>query len=528
MINPQIKDQVLLKKSSVEAKIETEVSRSVPLGMRGHVPFISQDNTRNAVLSKILRTGEFVENSAELSDSQSRITTMATVFNEWHRFSHDGTVNQPANSTELTAWSYDSTTDSIKSTTNSVTYIGFTSDTVYDKYLHEARLSSTDSDDDVIGLVVAFAVDANGREHTLSALRSTGGVGFTWRLVYNYNRADAKVISDKTGVIKWGNGAYGADATAAAYTTNQALGGWDDFPTGTLVKVTRDADIVKAITTDLGSNVYVATSEIIVDLNSDPVLAIFRGPRGYGFSALSQASSTFKVLQFSETANIIYDVVTGKVYIHNGTSWVEDTTRSVYKDIGIGRLLYNDYSKKIFFVEPDKVVKVGNTDTKISLTEKGVANGVATLDGNTRQPISQLPVLPSFHVTVYPYNTTTEKTAVNGKHFVGGGTLDRQTILHNTGSHFNGTNGRFTAPVTGRYTFSGSLSRILGNAVLQFYKNGAAYGINYLNYGNDWQSVAPTIEIHLVAGDYIQCEVRAVNDTQTNIYSASFSGHMHP
>ena len=80
------------------------------------------------------------------------------IFNSWYRFSHNSSGNFPAASSELNGWSYNADTDVINCTINSTTYIGFVSSDKYEYYRHEAILSSSSTDDDMIAVVLAFAI----------------------------------------------------------------------------------------------------------------------------------------------------------------------------------------------------------------------------------------------------------------------------------------------------------------------------------------------------------------------------------
>ncbi len=367
MVTPSVKDKTLVQDNTVNQRIEREVSKSFPVGAKGTVPFIKDDNSRSAEMSQILKTGEFIETDAELNDSKSRITTMATVFNEWTRFSHTTSANQPAIASELNTWSYDSATDTIKCGINSSSYVGFISQKKYDKYVHEVILTSTDSDNDMIGLVIAFAVDTNGRQHSLSAIRTKSAEGHVlagtaagWLIVYNYNQSDEKVIAD-------GSSLAGTEGSS----------GWNLYPYGTKVRIKRDGDIIEAWTSQFSD--VTATidnnTKLTVDLQSDAVLSIFRGPTAYGFSAFSQAAASYKVLLFSETANVIYDLRTNTAYIYNGTAWVVDATKSLYKEVGVGRILHNKVTGKLYFMESDGPKKILEAATSQINSKQNLTSG---------------------------------------------------------------------------------------------------------------------------------------------------------
>lgn len=336
------------------ADVEASISASLPVGSLGQVYYIKTQNTRETELGYVVTQGIFVETASELAAAQAAAVTMETVFNTWHRFSHlPSTAAQPATPSELTSWTYNTTTKKIQSTINSVSYIGFVSSSKHLKYSHEVRCSSIDGDDDTIGVLLAWYVDtATGLEYTLSALRSAGGLGFTWRVVYNYAKAGTLVVDDKTSNIKWGNGGTGATASAAGYKENQPLSGWDDFPTGTKILITRDGDNFVCKTTNLGTETYVEEATISFSLLSLPELAKFRGPSSYGYTAQSQNAASFDVISFSDTSNAIYDMRNGDVYTYQTSGWVKETV-TVPQAVGVNRLVFNKTTGKLFLIESD-------------------------------------------------------------------------------------------------------------------------------------------------------------------------------
>jgi hypothetical protein len=337
------------------AYIETEIAKSVPYGSLGQVPFIATESTRLTEQDYTVHFGQFIETNNELDAAKLRFESPSTIFNSWTRFSHDTTSNQPANAGELASWTYDTVNDRILSTVNSNTVIGFVSPKTYSNYVHEVRLYSPGGDDDAIGVVIAWYVDPiTGRQNTLSAVRSPGGLDFTWQVIYNFGRSDAVVIANKTADIKWGNGAYGATAAAAGYVTNLALGGWDDFTTvGTKVKVVRNGDSILVSTTDFNGINYVSAADITIDLVGTAVLNKFRGPKSYGYLALSQDAATFEILGFTDTDNSIFDMRTGGQWTYAGGVWTLQNilTNNIWTTIGPGRLVYDIYTEKMFYID---------------------------------------------------------------------------------------------------------------------------------------------------------------------------------
>ena len=318
-------------------------------GLEGQIPYIRSDGTSLIDLDYSVVDGMFVESAAELSAAQTNAAAnTATIFSSWLRFSHDSSSAQPANSSETTAWSYSNATGQISSTVNSNTYIGFVSPDKYSYYTLEVRLFSPGVDDDNIGVICGWYVDpADGREYTLSALRDVGGTGFNWRIVYNYLRSDAKVILDYNATVSKVNPG----------------GGWSAFGNiGATVKVVRNGNILEFETTQLGSSTYDPNTRVTLDLTSDPLLVKFTGASNYGYSAYSQEFATFDTITFSTIGNSIFDMNTGNAYVKTGNAWGLSSTINVFNSIGVGRILSNPTTKKLFFVKSQsKIIKIADT-----------------------------------------------------------------------------------------------------------------------------------------------------------------------
>lgn len=341
-------------------------NQPIPLGylpvifgnnLEGDALFCNEDGSQDYSGDRVLKVARVVDNDTDLANEKALIDGFGTIFNTWQRFSHLNNDGFPALPAELNGWQYVSSTDSILSTINSVSYIGFVSPERYTKYSLEVNFKSTNGDDDSIGIVLAYTVQ-NGKQYTLSALRSLGGEGSTWILIYNKSQTNAKIIVNKSNTIKWGNGGSGMTAVEAGYITNTAGLGWNTFPSGTNVKITRDGDQFTLITTELNSSVYVPASEITFNLNDYPELLKFKGACSVGYSCASQASSTFKNISFSGDQNIIYDIRDNSVWVWNGSSWVlSDKKMGDY--ISQGRLLSNQRTKQLFFMQyKDKALRI--------------------------------------------------------------------------------------------------------------------------------------------------------------------------
>lgn len=356
----------LISKSSMNTfqnDSENELSNTFPLGQEGST-FQAISNT-NAQALRLVTLSSIVENSTEYDQEKARVVSMADVFNTWYRFSHQpgAATLQPALPDELSSWAYDSANDLVKSTTNSSSLIGFVSRKKYDQYTLQVELSSTANDDDDIGIVIAFAKDETGFENKLCLVRSPGGFGHCFSLVKNYNSSKNVKILYRSTQIAWGNGGYGTLAADAGYVSNTAAYFWSALG-ACRVKVVRNGDIITISSSEFGASntVYKAAADFTIDLSQDPDLAIFRGPRAYGYQALSQADATFKVLEFTGDVRKVIDISSNKVATQNADkSWTEQTYAdavALTAALGRGRLHHNPVSGKTYSVTNNLVRRI--------------------------------------------------------------------------------------------------------------------------------------------------------------------------
>ena len=108
------------------------------------------------------------------------------------------------------------------------------------------------------------------------------------------------------------------------------------------------------------------------------------------------------------------------------------------------------------------------------------------------------PAQPSFAV-----NVSSNAYTVNN------GVLPFNATRHNTGSHFNTSNYRFTAPVAGRYLFTFySILNSSGQGRYEILINGAAdqngTRVHMTPTTTDWDHVSTSWILNLSANDYIQ------------------------
>lgn len=337
-----------------------EGNMSIPTNcLKGQVLRPTQDNTLNLKNDGLVFRARFADNPTDLNNLLTTGTSFADVFNTWGRFAHEkSTESQPSRSSEINSWTYNSSTDQVVQPVNTVSHTGFYSLKSYNNYFHEARLSSNGADNDRITVVVAFTIDDTGREHTLSVVRNNDGAGFAYMLCYNFFRSDEWRIEIRDDMIP------------RAWPNN-----WNNYPTGTLVKVRRDFDIVTCQSTLMGSDTYVAGSLITLDLSSDSRLYKFRQKCPYGYGSRSQPNTTFSDITFTDygssaAGTYVFDLLNDKVYVpNNDGSYTLDPNKSLSSEVGPGFLLKDTDTGKLWFVDDREVyqMKLGGYSWPINM-----------------------------------------------------------------------------------------------------------------------------------------------------------------
>lgn len=311
-------------------------------------------------------TGELPEATALVySDPTQAQNALATVseptqqdiFNQFGIFAAAGATQSyyptkadaPATDPYST-WVYDTNLNAIVQTANTVFYTGFVSPEYLDRYVLEVTVTSPGGDDDLIGVVAAHYWDeVNGQNNTISFDVNNGGIfGNIGPIVANKNHR--------------GNGekVLGVSNHDLTYPTAQSAGGWSGKRMR--VKVERNQNIIKMVATKWDVlDTYDPTSEIIIDLNADPDLSMFIGPKSYGYSSSSQASSTFENISF--TGGVNYDFVVDMqqqiVYRYNVVTLQWESTGITVQDLyGYPRTVRNPNTGETFYITETSVTQI--------------------------------------------------------------------------------------------------------------------------------------------------------------------------
>lgn len=266
------------------------------------------------------------------------------IFNSWARFDGDNyypTGTPPGG--QATGWTYSNGT--IKSTVNSGQMIGFVSPDTRESYTHTVTLSSTNSDDDAIAIIIAFAL-VNGVPNSLVAWRAQGGLGQDWSISHMAGTSLTNL----------------AIGSSSAPNNQAGWGGAGGSPSK--VQVIRDGNVVKVRCSQFGSTALDPATELTYII---PAGSIFAGPTPYGYAAMSQADATFSDIAMTGglDESVVYDArsLPPKVVVYNfqTNSWEEDLSRSIYRDQGYPRNLTNPKTGKTYRLDgprPYSLVKI--------------------------------------------------------------------------------------------------------------------------------------------------------------------------
>lgn len=222
--------------------------------------------------------------------------TMLDIFEDWPRMNGSAYYpNKAASQGDASVW-FMNTGGMIQQPRNVNQPNVIVSSEKLRSYIHEVTLTSSDSDDDGIGLVMGHDRQDNGQYVNLVVVRAKGGI---YRSGLNY----AVVVHTNSGTT-----------ILAEKNVGGSSGGWSSRTTR--VKVQRDGDVFKVWASPWNSEVVDENSLIEINLDDYPALAALKGEASYGYHTHSQRNSTYRNVQFEGGAEYgtIFVAETNTVY----------------------------------------------------------------------------------------------------------------------------------------------------------------------------------------------------------------------
>ncbi len=267
-------------------------------------------------IHKMFNTSGWITEAAEPAGIWRKdAVNFGDIFKTWPQFSRGNSHNvdirnaagygDRAVPSDL-AFSYNAADDTVSNPVDTTSLVGFISPPAeaYDEYYFEVQIRSRSNwQQDPVGLVLAYTIDPDGTRHTLTVMRRMwygytsvgGGANAPMTVEVDHLTIGEIFIARVYGGLTWGNG-------WVANETNGGLGRsdpwsatyWMNQPNGIKIKVERRGDIFVINTTQYNGTAYVPSATTIIDLNSHPSLARFKGKKQYGYCCHSQDNTYWR------------------------------------------------------------------------------------------------------------------------------------------------------------------------------------------------------------------------------------------
>lgn len=342
-------------------KTSLDLKQDLLTGNNGEVLY---HNGQSVLSQSILNEGMIVLNTSDLDKCKNNAPSFQEVFNSWKKFSHLNGVDN-AKPIEMSAWTYSEEDNTVVQPLNTESYCGFVSPKSYSNYDITVRLYSTGSDDDVIGMVAAFATDSDGKEHTLSFLRTpwnNTGI-YKWVCKVDHCTYDIGITTYNQYIL--------VDKTNAITVPSDSSAGWNTttIGSGTIVNMTRNGNIITGTCSQFNSSTLDSNTTITIDLDAlsatYPILNIFKGASSWGYSTFSQPNSMYENISVTDPDGYIFDISNNQVLQYNSSSktWEAISSVTPIDTIGAGRMSYNKVTGKLFYCTGNEVFQIAtNTD----------------------------------------------------------------------------------------------------------------------------------------------------------------------
>ena len=262
-------------------------------------------------------------------------------------------------------WYYKEDEDTIVQPDNTVDNTFIYSPQRYENYELKIRLYSTNSDDDEIGIILAFlpsVEDSTQKQHSgkprfLAAVRSPNNTNDSeqqnshWYIVDSYINVASNYKDQRININN---------------PTNEAYGGWSNLNGGTIITAKRTGSTIEVKTTPFQQNAtadavkqMTPTNTMTIDLTK-VCNGIFNKPASIGYVSVSQPDSMYENIKF-DVEKIIVDTRNNSLSVYN-----PHTKNCIQKSQGVqtlaqcgyGRFIKNPLSQKTFYVTQNGFTRV--------------------------------------------------------------------------------------------------------------------------------------------------------------------------
>lgn len=368
---------------------DTIINNMVGNAKEGHVLSAVFDTTKNqnVVTSyPLIDFCKIVTTEDTLNQLKLVPVGMSTIFSDWYRFSHwrseqnlsgntghvmpNNTYSGVEHAAARNGWTYDKSTNMIKSNRNSPVYAGFINPLKLKQwYLKVQIYGGGDGDNDGILINVAFMKDSNGVEHTIDLVRARSGVGngvylddkkameFYWSLVYDYRQDTQKELANNPNV-------YCAPISGHGWGTNYAC-----------MSCQRNVTNIKCYTSDVVSTPITTVNEnSLIDYtlpSSKPsdwsdamwnnMQTMLLNASQMGVGAHSQ-NGLFTILEQRYIFNDekIYDMVNDIIWEYSEKTNNWNNVGKCSATLREGQIYYNESTKQTFYYTNGNAYCIGN------------------------------------------------------------------------------------------------------------------------------------------------------------------------
>lgn len=295
-------------------------------------------------------------------------TSPEAILNTWPRSLSDSFWENPNDATgQAGDWYYDGTLGSFVQPNNSSNYLQILSPNTSTNYIVEATLSSTSSDNDSIGLVLASDY-IDGELLSVAAVVEPGG-GF----IRDVNNSSLRSHTLKLAFFDSSTNHTNATNLIGYNSVVSNKGNWSSL--GNIrMRIQRDGSMLSVKISnwnDVGN--YNDATEITYDMNDLPRngYKLLEGSR-FGFNTISQAESTYFDIRIQSDSytddNVTYSANPDERWEYRGSTWIQDGT--IYDDFNESDIIFNPRTKEYF--------RKSGTTFNFAYTE-GITGNVPTL-----------------------------------------------------------------------------------------------------------------------------------------------------
>lgn len=270
-------------------KIHTDKYRANALQVVGdglYVPSVSTRNTNTVSWQNSITSESF---------------NLQQTFNTSLRISHQPlSWDDIYDSDDCTGWTFNSSSKIITQSQETDTMTGLITQDFYDYYTHTVHVSSTDTDNDVLGVIIGYVIDDDNKPHTLSIVFDRQTTDNSYSLWYDY------CLPDQKRILTCGNSAVGIKPNGPQ------TGSWSTCG-GILVEIYKEHEVLEITVSDWGGTTLNQDTKMSIDLFDYDWGKQFIDLVRYGYFCLSQKGASFRVDNFEARTNPTYNTFLANV-----------------------------------------------------------------------------------------------------------------------------------------------------------------------------------------------------------------------